>query len=181
MSTERSPEEQVLEALEGPDRLGLKTLETLLKRTELTKFQLINILSSLAAQDVIDVVPLARPGDYGYRIAMAADEDYVEDAESDWGIHNDESDGDDWKPPVDNRPTHKKIGFLDLTTKEGSALWLVAGTVWAIEKSPNESFTMIKTAAEPIAVIESPQDVIDQLAEIFLGPQEPVTDEVSHD
>jgi hypothetical protein len=66
-----------------------------------------------------------------------------------------------------------ELGFLELTTSTGSALWLVAGSVFAIEKDPNETFTWVKTPSGDFGVMESPQAVMTQLHEVFDGPPDP--------
>jgi len=57
--------------------------------------------------------------------------------------------------------------MIELTTSEGSDLLLVASTIWAIENSPNEKFTLLKTAAEPLGVMETPAIIVERMKELY--------------
>jgi hypothetical protein len=58
------------------------------------------------------------------------------------------------------------LGFVALTLREGGELWLAAASIYAVEKDPNEDFTMIKTVAEAVGVVESPGVIFDAIAQL---------------
>jgi len=62
------------------------------------------------------------------------------------------------------------LAFIELTLADGSALWLAAGAIYAIEKSPNERTTVVRTPSEPFMVVDSPQSVMDKMRDAF-APQ----------
>jgi len=65
------------------------------------------------------------------------------------------------------------FGFGAFTGKTGEAMWILAGSIFAVERDPNETFTVIKTASEPMGVNESPDEVFNELFRIrFEGSAE---------
>ena len=67
------------------------------------------------------------------------------------------------------------LGYGAFNGSQGELVWIVAGSIYAIEKDPNESFTMLKTASEPFALSDSPDAVLNELMAIrFEGSQEAV-------
>lgn len=54
----------------------------------------------------------------------------------------------------------ESIGMIELTTTEGAKLWVVAASIYAIERNPSENFTVIKTMSEPLTVVETPDAVV---------------------
>jgi len=65
------------------------------------------------------------------------------------------------------------LGFLELTGATGSALWVVAGSVYAIERDPNEKSTLVKTASELFAVADAPAGVFEQFAAVQRAQADP--------
>lgn len=64
------------------------------------------------------------------------------------------------------------LGFIELTTfPEGAALFLLAGSFYAIERSAQESFTVIRTATEQITVAETPEEVFQRYKALLEGQQ----------
>lgn len=57
--------------------------------------------------------------------------------------------------------------MIELTTREGASLLLVASTIWAIEDDPKESFTILKTASEPIGIMETPAIIVERMKELY--------------
>jgi hypothetical protein len=75
------------------------------------------------------------------------------------------------------------VGFIELTTIEGGSLWLVAGSIYAVEKPPREPGnwtadppTLVKTASELFVVAETAERVIQMIQELFTGPEEDFDD-----
>jgi hypothetical protein len=61
----------------------------------------------------------------------------------------------------------QELGMIELTTREGASLLLVASTIWAIEDDPKESFTILKTASEPIGIMETPAIIVERMKELY--------------
>ncbi|MET0886199.1 MAG: hypothetical protein ABWX92_07085 [Mycetocola sp.] len=57
-------------------------------------------------------------------------------------------------------------GFIQLTTSEGAEVWIIVGCWYAIEKSPNENFTLVKTASELFTVMEPPARIFKMVEEL---------------
>ncbi|QGZ16791.1 hypothetical protein PBI_DEWDROP_144 [Microbacterium phage Dewdrop] len=58
------------------------------------------------------------------------------------------------------------LGHIALTLRAGGEIWLAAASIYAVEKDPKESFTLVKTMGEPIAVLESPRVIYDTIEAI---------------
>jgi len=61
----------------------------------------------------------------------------------------------------------QELGMIELTTREGASLLLVASTIWAIEDDPKESFTVLKTASEPLGIMETPAIIVERMKELY--------------
>lgn len=72
-----------------------------------------------------------------------------------------------------------EAGFLELTTyPEGATLYLVAGSFYAIEKSPNEKFTIVRTSVEPLMVVETPEVIFERWAAMQKAAEDRLREEV---
>lgn len=67
---------------------------------------------------------------------------------------------------VESFASSEDQGMIALTLREGGEIWLAAASVYAVEKDPNEPFTMVKTMGEPIAVTETPRVIFDTIEAI---------------
>lgn len=70
-----------------------------------------------------------------------------------------------------------RLGYVQLTTQEGGSLWVLPGVIWGVERAPNETFTVVKTAAEPVYVAESPAAVFRSLVDLNDRQQKAVQEE----
>ncbi len=64
------------------------------------------------------------------------------------------------------------IGFIELTAVDGAELFVVAGSIYAIERPPAETSyetlkTNVKTASELFVVLDSPATVIAKIKELM--------------
>lgn len=58
---------------------------------------------------------------------------------------------------------------------DGSLVWARLDAVYAVEKNPNESFTMLKTMDGPLAVAQTPDEVFNEFTRVrFAGSAEQV-------
>lgn len=58
---------------------------------------------------------------------------------------------------------------------DGSLVWVLLGSIYAVEKDPNENFTTLKTADGPLGVRQSPDEVFNEFTRIrFEGSAEAV-------
>ena len=71
------------------------------------------------------------------------------------------------------------MGFIELTTVEGGALWLVVGSIYAIEKPPRDIGnwaaippTLVKTASELFVVAETAERVLEIIEESYMESED---------
>ena len=68
---------------------------------------------------------------------------------------------------------HKDLLFLHLTSREGADIYVAASSIFAVEKDPNESFTVVKTVGDTFGVLQSPEVIFKAMVEMMSGtPQE---------
>lgn len=73
---------------------------------------------------------------------------------------------------VESYASSEELGFIALTLREGGYIWLAAASIYAVEKNPQESFSMVKTMGEVIGVTEEPHVVFDRVKEIQANNEE---------
>ncbi len=63
--------------------------------------------------------------------------------------------------------TAEGLGFIGLTLRTGGDVYVVVSGIWAVEKDPNEEFTLVRTVSDSLAVVETPKRVFALIQEIL--------------